>query len=114
MSTATILVVQEDLAVASPEQLAALCGLSVDELALLAEHGLLPALANANANANAGQAPASFGLHYMLVAQAARRLRDDFELDGNGWLLAVRLWMRLQETEAELRRVQATLSRFLG
>jgi chaperone modulatory protein CbpM len=113
----TTLVLLDDAASCSAEQLAQMSGLSLDDLALLVEHGLILPLGGGPGAGMRSDAPAAqpaFILRTVVVAHAARRLREDFELDRNGWLLAVRLWQRLQETEAELRSVRASLSRFLG
>ncbi|WP_369125181.1 chaperone modulator CbpM, partial [Cryobacterium sp. RTS3] len=42
-------------------------------------------------------------------ARTARRLRDDFELDGHGLAVALNLLRRIRELEAQLTHAQAKL-----
>ena len=53
--------------------------------------------------------PHAFYLHSIVTVTTARRLRDDFELDLHGLLLALTLLQRLGETEAALAEVRAQL-----
>lgn len=93
--------------VCSLDQLVDVSGLTRDDVTLLVDSGVIvPVDAVA-------QAPA-FHLHYVVVANTARRLRDDFELDGHGLALALTLLQRVRETEAELAAVRAQLTQILA
>jgi chaperone modulatory protein CbpM len=86
----------------SVEHLAEVSGLSLEELSDLIEMGLiLPVPADIDAQ------PKSFSLHYVITANLARRLRDDFELDRNGMVLAVRLMQRIDALQEELEAMRA-------
>ena len=45
----------------------------------------------------------TFSLHYIVIAKRARKLRDDFELDRHGVVLALTLMRRIDELQAELQ-----------
>jgi chaperone modulatory protein CbpM len=84
----------------SVEHLAETSGLSIEDLSDLIEMGLIvPADIDAQ--------PRSFSLHYVITANLARRLRDDFELDRNGMVLAVRLMQRIDALQEELEAMRA-------
>ncbi len=114
MSDRPTIVLLDGADLCSAVELAEQSGLSLDDVALLIEHGLCVPIGASGSAPASGVASIVFRMDYVVVAHAARRLRDDFELDGNGWLLAVQLWKRLRDTELELQRVQARLTRFLG
>jgi chaperone modulatory protein CbpM len=89
-----------DRSLCSVEHLAEVSGLSIEDLGDLIEMGLIvPADIDAQ--------PKSFSLHYEVTANLARRLRDDFELDRNGMVLAVRLMQRIEALQEELEAVRA-------
>ena len=75
-------------------------GLDRSELQMLMDSGALSPLPDA------GDGPA-FASSAILVAHAARRLRDDFELNPNGLALAMRLLARVETLERELNRFKA-------
>ena len=54
-----------------------------------------------------GGASPRFGAVALSVARRARRLRDDFELDAQGLMLALALLDRVSELEAQLRELRA-------
>lgn len=86
--------------VCSLEELRNVSGLSGEEVALLMDSGVLVPM-------DAVASTLVFHLHYVVVAQTARRLRDDFELDGHGLALALTLLRRLREAEADLAAAHA-------
>jgi chaperone modulatory protein CbpM len=87
--------------------------LSFDELAVASRlpPELLHELIGCGAIAplDAEPSPARFGARALTAARAARRLRDDFELDGAALALALGLLDRIGDLEAELRRLRARL-----
>lgn len=87
------------------DDLAELSGLSRAELTMLVDSGVLhPAPA----------APASGSVFYascVVQVRAARRLRDDFELDQSGLAVAVNLLARIQDLEHQLRELDAKYRR---
>jgi chaperone modulatory protein CbpM len=87
--------------VCSIEHLAEVSGLSQDELRDLMESGVIVPAEDAGGTL-------AFPLHYIVTVKTARRLRDDFELDRNGLVMALTLLRRIQSLETELR---AALSR---
>ncbi len=99
MATAMLMLL-DDMNVCSLEELIDVSGLTDAEVALLVDSGvLLPVDAEASTLV--------FHLRYIVVAKTARRLRDDFELDGHGLALALTLLRRLREAEADLAAVHA-------
>ena len=93
--------------VCSVDHLVDLSGLSVDETALLIDSGVLVPV-------DPVAAQLMFHLHYVAIANTARRLRDDFELDGHGLALALTLLKRATNAEAELASVRAQLTKLLA
>lgn len=92
-----------DQGVCSARYLVEVSGLSNEELDDLIENGVIvPVDDNAQ--------PKSFQLRYVVTANMARRLRDDFELDRHGVALALTLMRRIDELEAELNSVRAAQS----
>lgn len=75
-------------------------GLSAAEVQELVDTGVLvPAASEAGAPL--------FATGTMVVARAARRLRDDFELDLSGMSVALRLLQRIESLERELDSTRA-------
>lgn len=54
-----------------------------------------------------------FDARCIVAARIARRLRRDFELDVHGLAVALSLLERVQELEAEVNRLRASLPRML-
>ncbi len=91
-----------DRGVCSVGYLAEVSGLSNEELDELIETGIIVPVDD--------QArPQSFHLRYVVTANIARRLRDDFELDRHGVALALAMMRRIDELQAELNAVRARL-----
>jgi chaperone modulatory protein CbpM len=85
--------------VCSIEHLAELSGMSLSEMRELVESGVLrPAQDEVE--------PASFSMQEVSTVIAARRLRDDFELDSHGLAIALLLLRRIRELEVELHAMQ--------
>jgi chaperone modulatory protein CbpM len=81
------------------EHLAQASGLSRAELRDLIDCGtIVPAAENAGAEV--------FHLQYIIVARTARRLRDDFELNSQGMVLALNLLRRIEALERALSQAQ--------
>jgi chaperone modulatory protein CbpM len=83
-------------AACSIEELAEVSGLSMEELRELVDTGVI-------APVDQKAKPAAFHLHYIVTANTARRLRDDFELDARGVAIALVLLRRIHFLEAELQ-----------
>lgn len=93
----------DDTSTCSFDELAHLSGLTSDEISLLVDSGVLvPVEVVASIRV--------FHLHAVGVASTARRLRDDFELEGHGLALALTLLRRVNEAEAELAALQAQIA----
>lgn len=90
----------DDTSIYSLDEMADVSGLTSDEITLLVDSGVLVPV-------DAVASTLVFHLHYVVVASTARRLRDDFELEGHGLALALTLLRRLREAEAELAALQA-------
>lgn len=86
----------------SLEQLAELSGLSA---------ALLRELLDAEVIRPIDPQTEAFHARCVLIAQTARRLREDFELDTPGLVLAMTLMERVHELETELRHLGAQLPR---
>jgi len=103
----------------SVEQLAELSGLPAELLRELVDYGaLVPLDAPAGAgNARpesasaAAQAHWSFAADCVMAVRAARRLRDDFDLDANALAVALTLIERIQALEARLREMHSQFPR---
>jgi chaperone modulatory protein CbpM len=77
------------------EHLAEVSGLSLDEVEDLVVSGVIwPA--------DAATKPRCFHLLHVVTVRQARRLRDDFELDSNGVVLAMTLLRRISVLERAL------------
>jgi chaperone modulatory protein CbpM len=85
-------------------ELAECSGLSETELRDLVELGALQPV-----DPEAGDP--SFAARCISAARAARRLRNDFELDSQGLALVLSLLERVQELENALQRLNARLPR---
>ena len=86
--------------VCSARHLAEVSGLSDEEIdALIANGFILPIDEQAEQQ--------SFYLDCQVTAATARKLRDDFELDQNGLMLALTLMRRIQALEEQLKAAQA-------
>ena len=80
-------------AVCSIDELAAVSGLSVDDIEDLVDNGLI----------HPADAPGrSFHLMHVVTVRKARTLRDDFQLDRNGLALAMTLLRRVEALERAL------------
>ena len=91
-----------DAGLCSLEQLAEYSGLTRAELEDLVEMGeIAPTSVDAENDL--------YETHYIVIARTARRLRDDFELDGHGLAVALNLLRRIRELEAELNAIRAKL-----
>ncbi len=100
-ATCTLL---DDASLYSSAELANVSGLSSDEIMLLVDSGVLVPV-------DAVASTLVFQLHYLVVANTARRLRDDFELEGHGLALALTLLRRIREAETELATLRAQFGR---
>ncbi|MDY7548671.1 chaperone modulator CbpM [Glaciimonas sp. CA11.2] len=91
-----------DAGLCSLDQLADYSGLTLAELQDLVEMGeIAPTSVDAENDL--------YQTHYIVIARTARRLRDDFELDGHGLAVALNLLRRIRELEAQLTHAQAKL-----
>lgn len=82
-------------ATCSIDQLVHDSGLSIEDTVLMIDAGVLVPV-------DPVAASPMFHLHYVAIANTARRLRDDFELDGHGLALVLTLLRRVNEAESEL------------
>ena len=86
----------------SMEELATLSGLPESALRELVEYGaLVPADPQAR----------TFGGHCVVTVRAARRLREDFELDLNAMALVLSFVERVRALEAEVDALRARMPR---
>ncbi len=100
-------IILDDSSVCSAQHLIEVSGLSHAELERLIEAGtIVPVEQNAP--------PVTFSLRYVAIASTARRLRDDFELDVNGMVLALTLLRRIDEMEEQLAAARAQLGQITG
>lgn len=88
--------------VCSAQHLIEVSGLSNEELDELIANGVIVPV-------DADAYPLSFQLRSVVIANKARRLRDDFDLDRNGLVLALTLMQRIAELEAEINTVRSHL-----
>lgn len=82
------------------EYLAETSGLSIDDIEDLIDNGVI-------VPAQSGPPPRTYPLRYVVTVKAARRLRDDFQLDRHGVTLALTLLHRIDELQAELQALRA-------
>lgn len=85
-------------------ELAELSGLSEAELHELVDGDVMVPV-------DPGATQWTFRAEYIVAAKTARRLRDDFELDAQGIVLALTLLDRVRDLEAQLRDLRARLPR---
>lgn len=90
----------DDSHVCSAQHLLEVSGLAPEELEALVDNGVIVPV-------DPGALSYTFHLHYLVIVTTARRLRDDFELDVHGLILALTLLRRIHDTEAELAAVRA-------
>lgn len=95
-------ILQNEAGVCSATTLLEHSGLSADELHALIDNGVILPV-------DEKVTPPVFRLPALVLARKARRLRDDFELDQNGLVLALTLIRRIEQLEQELQRVHAGL-----
>jgi chaperone modulatory protein CbpM len=96
----------EEHSVTLPE-LSELCALPLALLQELVGSGAIVPL-------EAGEAELRFGGQALSAARTAQRLRDAFELDAAGLLLALGLLDRVSDLERELRALRARVPDSLG
>ena len=92
-----------DQKVCSAQHLAEVSGLSHEDIEDLIDVGVIVPV-------DLGAQIKLFQLHYVVTANMARRLRDDFELDRNGMVLALTLLQRIDRIEQELNAVRARVT----
>ena len=99
-----------DREVCSAQHLAEISGLSGEEIEELVERGVLePVEAPADVQVASVQSR-SFHLRCIVTVKAARRLRDDFELDRNGMVLALTLLQRIEALQDEVNAMRARIT----
>ncbi|MFZ6862733.1 chaperone modulator CbpM [Undibacterium sp. Ji67W] len=86
-------------------------GLSESEIQALIDHALLTPIHISNDAGNSVRVgdTVHFALHAVLFTTNARRLRDDFELDCNGMILALNLLRRIDNLQEEMSALKACL-----
>ena len=95
-----------DWEVCSAQYLAEVSGLSQADIDELVEMGVIVPV---NGPADAPAQPQSFYLRCVVTVKTARRLRDDFELDRNGMVLALTLMQRIDALNEELDTLRARI-----
>lgn len=93
----------DDRALCSAQQLIEVSGLSSEQFLELMEIGVIVAVDNT-------AQVKLFQLRYISIANIARRLRDDFELDTHGVALAMTLLRHIEELKDELLSTRARLA----
>ncbi|MBA2409217.1 MAG: hypothetical protein H0V62_05420 [Gammaproteobacteria bacterium] len=83
-------------------ELAEVSGLSEAELHELVDGNVIVPV-------DPGATQRTFCSECIVTARTARRLRDDFELDAQGMVLALALLDRIRDLEAQLRNLRAQL-----
>ncbi|HEY4317149.1 MAG TPA: chaperone modulator CbpM [Herbaspirillum sp.] len=96
-----------DREVCSAAYLAEASGLSGEEIDELVEMGVI---VPADTAAGTPAQSLSFHLRCVVTVKAARRLRDDFELDRNGMVLALTLLQRIDALQDELGELRARIA----
>jgi chaperone modulatory protein CbpM len=86
--------------VCTAQHLIEVSGLSDDELADLIDNEIIVPLDQTSQ-------VKTFSLRYIVIANRARRLRDDFELDPHGMVLALTLMRRIDELQQELQAARS-------
>ena len=89
--------------ICSARNLVEISGLSNEEFEELVEIGVIVPM-------DSTTHVKSFHLRYVVTANTARRLRDDFELDLHGMALAMTLVRRIDELQNELIATRALLT----
>lgn len=92
----------DDQEVCTAQHITEVSGLSREELDELIENGVIVPIDNR-------AQPQAFPLRHVVTANIARRLRDDFELDRHGMVLAVTLMQHIDALRNELNAVRAQL-----
>lgn len=82
-------------------------GLTESELQQLVECDALSPVTTIEPAAGRSISAPRFSAQCLVLARAASRLRDDFDLDANGLAVALRLLDRIRELEAELHHARA-------
>ncbi len=90
--------------VCTVEQLVESSGLTLDEVKDLIDCGVIAPL-------DRDAQSVLFKHESLVILKAARRLRDDFELDRRGLALALTLLRRVEQLERELNAAQARQAR---
>ncbi|PRC91933.1 chaperone modulator CbpM [Solimicrobium silvestre] len=85
--------------VCSANHLIAVSGLSAEEFDELVQIGIITPINDSK----------YYRLSYIVTANTARRLRDDFELDLHGMGLAMTLMLRIENLQAELNNARARI-----
>ena len=88
-------------------ELSELCALPLPLMEELVGGGVIAPLPSTGAEAR-------FGAQALNAARTARRLREDFDLDASGLMLALGLIERVQDLEREIRALRARLPRSLN
>lgn len=86
----------DERGICSEQHLIEVSGLSNEELSDLIDIGVIIPIDDAIE-------VKTFSLHYIVIAKKARKLRDDFELDRHGVVLALTLMQRIDELQEELQ-----------
>lgn len=95
-------ILQNEAGVCTASTLLEHSGLTSAELRGLIDNGVILPLDEADS-------PPLFRLPALVLARKARRLRDDFELDLHGLVLALTLIRRIDQLQQELQRAHAGL-----
>ncbi|MFZ6815569.1 chaperone modulator CbpM [Undibacterium sp. Rencai35W] len=90
----------DNMSVYSENDLIEISGLSGNEIQDLIENELIKLLSDE-------QSVKIFSMQALITARNARRIRDDFELDRNGMVLAVTLMRRISELENQITSLRA-------
>lgn len=86
----------DERGVCSAQHLIEVSGLSSEELDDLIDNDVIIPIDDTSQ-------PKTFSLQYIVIAKRARRLRNDFELDRHGVVLALTLMRRIDELQQELQ-----------
>ncbi|WP_028357503.1 chaperone modulator CbpM [Brackiella oedipodis] len=84
--------------VCSLQHIVEVSGLTEPEVISLADAGVLPMV-----DTKQSESPYVFYSECMVTATKARRLRDDFELQGDGLSLVLQLLDRIEELQRQIR-----------
>ena len=100
----TTWVALDDTELCSFEELQDRSGLSEQELSELVDIGTIVG----QVQVQSSDARPVYSLRYVGIAQTARNLRDDFELDHHGIALAMTLLARIEALQRDLATARAT------